>query len=602
MKADSSYTISVWGYIEETPGSEIYIYRNLGSYVATTTALDTIQLEMAAAGNGSALGAYIYLGPANDETDPNNYSTTLKSIKAVEVKLYLGATANDDDSNMVGEPAIAVADNSQPGVPYTNYIASTYYGKKGREENRIYFDESTFGMTSASLTASQYCVKVSAIYDYTKYYPYDNGENLSGYANEIPISKSSITSLTMNVTNRLPDFPNPQNNGVTATPIKYGDLNNLGITYKGSDAGKYQDDTIVGYRLQANYDNTGDLAKSVTYYAVTQADLNAYDADTNANRADDVTLWREAHTERTTPWMKLTYPVKKGSLAPSAIQVLFFDQNKVTSADASVADITENLTNTEIENNKNEDNGIAPKYINGSIPTFFATKLGRGWHYVFAYKTRLEYQGSTEYVYPNGYTGRFVAGQTLLNSGIQDTPKQQTTLEMSLKNNGLDDATNSTGWAEWSYSYTDIDESIPNEGGLFSAWDARSTGSSSILNAAHTNDTGSTGKVGVTTKGSFTYLINKRQLLYNTGDRFSDTDTNDPEVTEYNLVNHVYTRLIDTDVLADKQMQLVVPASNAGNIATFSFNFTTDIAKEMTSRLTLLKITAYDATTKRPFK
>ena len=599
LKADSSYTISVWGYIEETPGSDSYIYRNLGSYVATTTALDTVQLEMAAAGNGSALGAYIYLGPANDETDPNTYSTTLKSIKAVEVKLYLGATANDDDSNMVGEPAIAVADTSQPGVPYTNVIASTYYGKKGREQNRIYFDESTFGMTSASLTASQYCVKVSAIYDYTKYYPYDNGENLSGYANEIPVSKSSITSLTMNVTNRLPDFPNPQNNGVTATPIKYGDLNNLGITYRGSNADKYQEDTIVGYRLQANYDNTGDLAKSVTYYAVTQADLNAYDADTSANRADDVTLWREAHTERTTPWMKLTYPVKKGSLAPSAIQVLFFDQRDVTSADASVEAITENLTNTEIANNQNADNGIAPKYINGSIPTFFATKLGRGWHYVFAYKTRLEYQGSTEYVYPNGYTGRFVAGQTLLNSGIQDAPKQQTTLEMSLKNNGLDDATNSTGWAEWSYSYTDIDGSIPNEGGLFSAWDARSTGSSSILNAAHTRDTESTGTVGVTTKGSFTYLINKRQLLYNAGDRFSDTDTKDPEVTEYNLVNHVYTRLIDTDVLEDKQMLLAVPASNAGNIATFSFNFSTDIAKEMTSRLTLLKITAYDATTKR---
>lgn len=187
----------------------------------------------------------------------------------------------------------------------------------------------------------------------------------------------------------------------------------------------------------------------------------------------------------------------------------------------------------------------------------------------------------------------------MLNSGIQDTPKQQTTLEMSLKNNGLDDATNSTGWAEWSYSYTDIDGSIPNEGGLFSAWDARSTGSSSILNAAHTRDTESTGTVGVTTKGSFTYLINKRQLLYNAGDRFSDTDTKDPEVTEYNLVNHVYTRLIDTDVLEDKQMLLAVPASNAGNIATFSFNFSTDIAKEMTSRLTLLKITACDAKTGR---
>ena len=85
--------------------------------------------------------------------------------------------------------------------------------------------------TSASLTASQYCVKVSAIYDYTKYYPYTEGENLSGYANEIPFTEDSVTTLPVYVVNRLPDFPNPQNSGVTATPIKFSDLKQLGISY-----------------------------------------------------------------------------------------------------------------------------------------------------------------------------------------------------------------------------------------------------------------------------------------------------------------------------------------------------------------------------------
>lgn len=51
-------------------------------------------------------------------------------MKAIEVKLYLGATANDDDSNMVGKPAIALADTTDPTNAYTNTIASKYYGAK----------------------------------------------------------------------------------------------------------------------------------------------------------------------------------------------------------------------------------------------------------------------------------------------------------------------------------------------------------------------------------------------------------------------------------------------------------------------------------------
>lgn len=51
-------------------------------------------------------------------------------------------------------------------------------------------------------------------------------------------------------------------------------MKQLGISYNQTALADYEDDTIVGYQLQANYDNTGNMAKSITYYAVTQADLN----------------------------------------------------------------------------------------------------------------------------------------------------------------------------------------------------------------------------------------------------------------------------------------------------------------------------------------
>ena len=609
LKANSYYTISVWGYAETVPGTGTYMYRNLGSYVAATTKLDPVKVEMApATGSGSALGTYIYLGPANDETDPENYSTTLKSIKAVEVKLYLGATPSKDDSNRIGnkdEEIMAVSDRSQPGVPYTNVIASTYYGKKGRDTNLIYVDESTFGLTSASLTASQYCIKVSAIYDYTKYYPYDEdgeNENIGKYANEIPFTEDSTTSLPISVVNRLPDFPNPQNNGVQATPIKYSDLQGLGIRYTANDKDQYQDDTIVGYTLQANYDNSGDMGQSVTYYAFTQADLNEYNAQTSLDRGDDVMSWREKQTSRTTPWMKLTLPIAAKSLMPPAVRILFMEPTDVIGANKNVADITGTLNDTEKAANQAAVNGVAAQYMDGSTQTFFAPGLERGWHYIFAYQTRLYYQGSYAYVYPNGYTGRFLSGQTLLNSGIQDTPKQKTVLTMSLDHNtlsnNLTEHNKGIGQVVWNYNYTDLDGSIPtgNDGGLFAAWNTLSEGSSSILDSSTTDSkTNTQGQVVINTAGSMAYKINMRQKLYQAGDRYSATDTEEPKEVEVSAVNHTYTRPIDERDLRDNVMNVTIPESNKGNVATFSFNFDNDISDQMTTRLTRLVIRACDS-------
>ena len=123
-------------------------------------------------------------------------------------------------------------------------------------------------------------------------------------------------------------------------------------------------------------------------------------------------------------------------------------------------------------------------------------------------------------------------------------------------------------------------------------WYASDPGNGSILNALHTDETNKI--VGVTANGSISYVINKRQLLYNVGDRFSAADENDPVVKEYDAVSHVYSRPIRSNAFSDQQLLITQPSDNEGNVATISFNFDPDLATEMMNRLTLMHIKAYD--------
>lgn len=602
LKQSSSYRISVWGYVLDNAAEMTYVYQLVGDYVVSTTNHTRVYVDTETANNGSAVGTYIYLGAENDETEPVNYSNTLKSIRAVEVKLYTGSTISE--GNLVAT-ALAVDDALTPNNPYQNTIAGTYYGAKGRAEgSQIYVDETTFLKTAGDMTANQYCISVSAIYDYTYHYDYEYNEIVTAYYNTIPLDETSTASVVLNVSNRLPDFPTPQTTGVVATAIRFKELANYGLTYAGTDQDLYLDDTIVGYNLQARFDNSGALAKTVTYYAFTQTDLNAYKADTDANKGEDVMLWRKAKIGTVNrPWMQVTVPVDSTSTSLTGINVLFMEP---PAGATSISVMDTNLQSAEAtENADSSISGIYDQYLTGTTPTFFARDLERGWHYIFSYTARLDYQGQPSYKYPNNYTGRFISGQTLLSTAAIDTPRQKSDVKMYLYQTMEDGSYAARGLADWRYQYTDLDgaaamefdsiDSYAHIQEVFAAYNASNVGSSGILTAP--DDPGGTyggyKTLRLRATGSMEYIIQMMQDLYHSDNEYNDSgDTADTEMGY--LAEYQYTLPVSpSTVTGSSGIGVTLDPAVSGNTMRFTFSFGSSVTG-MEKRIERVTIWAVD--------
>lgn len=616
LRQNSPYRISVWGALQTDAASGTYMTNQfIGDYVTNTVSLTKTYVDMEPANNGSAVGTYIYLGKENENIAADDMNDTLKSIRAIEVKLYTGSTPNE--SSCIGT-AYAIDDATEPNVPYHNEVAGKYYGAQGRVEgNKLYVDESTFLKTQGDLTANQYCVAVSAIYDYTYHYQYTNNEIVTTYHNEVPFDDGSTTSVTLNVSNRLPDFPVPQNSGVAAEPIYYKDLAGMGIKLSADQAALYEDDTIVGYNLQARFDNSGNLAKTVTYYGFTQSDLNAYNADTDSNKAEDVMQWRAAKgAGRTTPYFQITLPVKSKATSLTGVNVLFVAP---PSEATDISNLDANLADSEIAANKLEFNGVAGKYLpstNGTTETVFAKKLERGWHYIFSYTARLDYQGNTSYKYPNNYTGRFIPYQTLLSSTTLDTPRQKTSIKTYLYETGKDTA--GKNFADWAFKYTDIDSTVEKSFDDIATFNdiQKVFFSCNITNATLNNlaqpptgwdkttvaDREGYKLLRVHPNNGSEYRISLLTELYDKYDEADEDGKNnagaDAEKTKEELVQYYFTRPVTKDDVTDVTKGLKVAlddSTTGGNTVRFLFNFNGDNVTEMVNRITRVAITAYDA-------
>lgn len=596
LRANSNYRISVWGYVNVNPAlSQEYVYSMLGDYVTSTAAYNETYVTLQPFDSTtSAISCYVNLGK---NEDPGTLTFTQNAIRAIEVKLYTGSTPQE--SNFVTSGYV-IEDRENPQIAAPGKIAGRYYGKKGYEtDNRLEITDSTFGLSPADLTSANYCVQVSAIYDYTKYYNYTENENL-GYWNEIPLTADSTSSYALQVNKYVPPLPTPLDSAVDATPITFGQLSKYGITYPGTDKDLYDDDTIVGYHLNAHFDNSGYIAKSVTYYAVTEKDLVDYKNDPTGTAYTDVMLWREQKTSRTTPWMEITIPVQSNSSSLPGVNVMFFEPS--TEAGSSLEKAwSERLQDTEVASNK--ANGVDDRFLGGSdtaatTPTIFAPNLKRGWHYLFTYTTRLNFNG--DYRYPNNYTGSFQANKTLLSSGLKDVPRQGTDVKMYLNNTELGSPAN-VGVVDWKYTYTDLDgaaavafQNISNCNDLFAVFEARRTdgGVTTLIDSdvnldtsVQDKDTDGYRSMKVKMNGNGSYRFWLKQNLY---------DPDDLNARDENTAQ-VQTELAESNFVVpyrDQDMGVTITAGNAvGNTLPVKFDFGAG-KDDMKNRIVLVSIWA----------
>lgn len=248
-----------------------------------------------------------------------------------------------------------------------------------------------------------------------------------------------------------PDLLVDPSDGVKATPIYNSDI----ATYGGTKDEKLPDEAIMGYTLEASYDNVQRIGKSITYYAF------EYNTFFNALANNDPIKVKGA------PLMEMTLPIDSGSNFVPKVAVLF-GRTKSTE----------------------------PKYYNG-YNTYYAGEpsvqgsslvygMGRGFRYIFAYT--VEYAGSSTgegtatLTYPYGHKdyndynlvhggvkengvqiGNSVA--YVLNSGMCEAPRILPDFHTYVSSTAQEtlaqgEATTATGKVELHYKWRDPDKLI----------------------------------------------------------------------------------------------------------------------------------------------
>lgn len=248
-----------------------------------------------------------------------------------------------------------------------------------------------------------------------------------------------------------PDLLADSSRGVKATPIYNSDV----AIYGGKQDENLPDEAIVGYALEASYDNVQRIGLNITYYAF------EYNSFFNAlkNSKDPVL--------ETEPLLKMTQPIDTGSNFVPKVAVLFGGDAKKEPT---------------LYNGHYVYNAGAPNVLDKVLES----GMGRGFRYIFAYT--VEYAGSStgeasstrNYPYDHkeysdylrvhgGITehgvsvGRKVA--YILNSGMCEAPLILPDFHTYVFNSTQDaltqdNATTATGTVELHYKWRDPDQLI----------------------------------------------------------------------------------------------------------------------------------------------
>lgn len=524
LKSDSSYRISAWGYVRENAGTgdEQLRYTLLGDYVVRTASYNTMKATLTPYQSDTAISALLFLG----EDTAVEQTTEARVLTRVEVTLKVG----NANGTQVGNTYVLMDENTDF---YESSISDQYYGQTGAA-SPLEITNLDFQLTSNDLSSSIYYMEVTAAYDYTYSYNYTDSENVSGYRNQIPLE---TTGITINVSNKVPELPRPLDNAVTATPVLNEDLRGrFGL----SPVEGLNDDTIVGYTLQAQYSNDADLARTVTYYGLKADELTAYQS-LSQKPAGDVTLWENgSHVD-----FAYTLEAEGGGEPLPSLTVLFIEPPATASTDplsALNADETAGIKGAARAGEGGSGNPYIYEY-NGNACVFTQgdnnQSLERGHHYVFAYKARLWFN-NVDYIYPNDYRAEFIYGETLLRSQVQAVPRQATQVKMYLDHVDVNGVSSGPVWKMWIEDTDETWDSTYNSDGYTNGLQASGSSYMTVNLGNEQNDGSRTVKIvtGTTGSSSLLYNLSMYQQYYDADETYENV--NEDRSDSQALVSHEY--------------------------------------------------------------
>lgn len=421
LKANTNYRIFATGFAKDPTDSNRFTNVYLGDYVASTTSYKdeaaTINLVRVGDNINASFTARMEMttedGESNVETDV---------LDQLEFCLYQGT---NNKGLFVGSFTL---DDTNP-LHNKSSISDKYLNVTDATKQYVITNEN-FHLANNALTADSYYLEVRAAYDYTASF-YKNGatedgkgENLSGFKNELPFV---LGGVQLPISNALPSLPQPVNDAIATTTIKAKDLRD-NSTYQSiaNQLENLDDDTVVGYRIQARLNNDNGYARAIRYFGFKTSELDKFDP-ANSNASDPVNWDNGDHYD-------FAYPLKvsEGAGMP-ALQVLFLQAPNTAPAGASDLDSDDR---NYIKNVDMNSTGQPYEMTMDGYQTVFtgswADGMKRGYHYTFGFKVRMQVE-NTSILYPDEYKQQIVGGIGMLSSLSVGAPRQSTSVSMYLK-------------------------------------------------------------------------------------------------------------------------------------------------------------------------
>ena len=229
LRKNETYTISVYASVNLQDGNDTIDNCYIGSITLSTKDTNPFGLTSSIDDSDSTVAFKVYgrLQSATEGVDTTLEANTLSSLT---FNLYQGTSTN-------GALVKSVRKVDLNSNYYESDLKTDYY------DQEFELNPSFFGLKNGDLTSEYYTIEVTNAYDYTT------------YQNDIPI----VNNTTVVKTNgAVPDLPSDPDNVFEINVIRNKDA---GERYRAD----LEDNTIVGYRIKANYDNSKKYAKKITY-------------------------------------------------------------------------------------------------------------------------------------------------------------------------------------------------------------------------------------------------------------------------------------------------------------------------------------------------
>ena len=232
LRASETYTISVYGTIDLQDGNGP-IYCLIGSTIVNTPSAKPIKVNSRNTMNVN--NAFTIEAQLTDDGIDNTLEAN--TLTSLTFNLYAG---NDTNAPLIK----SVKKMDRNIEPYSSNLKQDYY------DQEFTITPEFFGLENSDINSKSYTIEITNGYDYTK------------YENPIQLTNNIIKTQSNGV---VPSKPNNPDNAIEVNTIR--NMN------KSNPREDLYAQTIVGYKIRANYDNSSNFLKYIKYYI--------YDATTN---------------------------------------------------------------------------------------------------------------------------------------------------------------------------------------------------------------------------------------------------------------------------------------------------------------------------------